>query len=79
FLTQYARYVGNAFQGDFGYSSQTTQPVADVIMVRVPNTLKLAVASMIVAVIFGILTGLICALRQDSWLDVSATTFALAG
>ncbi|MGB6780388.1 MAG: nickel ABC transporter permease [Planococcus citreus] len=79
FLTQYARYVGNAVQGDFGYSYQTTQPVADAIMVRFPNTLKLAVASMIVAVIIGIITGLISALRQNSWLDVSATTFALAG
>ncbi|MBU9674435.1 ABC transporter permease [Planococcus sp. CP5-4] len=79
FLTQYFRYVGNAVQGDFGYSYQTTQPVADAIMVRFPNTLKLAVASMIVAVIIGIITGLISALRQNSWLDVSATTFALAG
>ena len=60
FLTQYARYVGNAVQGDFGYSYQTTQPVADAIMVRFPNTLKLAVASMIVAVIIGILRAISC-------------------
>ncbi|TDL31419.1 ABC transporter permease [Jeotgalibacillus sp. S-D1] len=79
FLVQYARYVGNAVQGDFGYSYQTTQPVADAITVRFPNTLKLAIASMVVAVIIGIITGLISALRQNSWLDVSATTFALAG
>ncbi|TWT27501.1 ABC transporter permease [Planomicrobium sp. CPCC 101110] len=79
FLAQYARYVGNAIQGDFGYSYQTTQPVADAITVRFPNTLKLAVASMIVAVIIGILTGLVSALKQNSLLDVSATTFALAG
>ncbi|CEG21303.1 Glutathione transport system permease protein GsiC [Planococcus massiliensis] len=79
FLAQYARYLGNAVQGDFGYSYQTTQPVADAIAVRFPNTLKLAVASMIVAVIIGILTGLVSALKQNSWLDVSATTFALAG
>ncbi|PSL34316.1 peptide/nickel transport system permease protein [Planomicrobium soli] len=79
FLAQYARYIGNAIQGDFGYSYQTTQPVADAITVRFPNTLKLAIASMIVAVIIGILTGLVSALKQNSWLDVSATTFALAG
>lgn len=79
FLTQYVRYVGNAVQGDFGYSYQTAQPVADAIAVRFPNTLKLAIASMIVAVVIGIITGLISALKQNSLLDVSATTFALAG
>lgn len=79
FLTQYVRYVSNAVQGDFGYSYQTSQPVADAIAVRFPNTLKLAIASMIVAVVIGIITGLVSALKQNSLLDVSATTFALAG
>ncbi|MGD7044368.1 nickel ABC transporter permease [Jeotgalibacillus proteolyticus] len=79
FLAQYVRYISNAVQGDFGYSYQTTQPVADAILIRFPNTLKLAIASMVVAVIIGIIAGLVSALRQNSWLDVSATTFALAG
>lgn len=79
FLVQYANYLGNAVQGDFGYSYQTSQPVGDAIAVRFPNTLKLAIASMIVAVIIGIITGLVSALKQNSLLDVSATTFALAG
>lgn len=79
FLVQYGRYVTNAVQGDLGYSYQTSQPVWDAIVVRFPNTLKLAIASMIVAVVIGIITGLVSALRQNSLLDVSATTFALAG
>ncbi|MFJ7935276.1 nickel ABC transporter permease [Sporosarcina sp. NPDC096371] len=79
FLVQYGRYVKGAVQGDFGYSYQTKQPVSEAIAVRFPNTLKLAVASMIIAVIIGIAAGLISALRHNSWLDVSSTTFALAG
>ncbi|HJF33143.1 MAG TPA: ABC transporter permease [Sporosarcina psychrophila] len=79
FLVQYGRYVKDAVQGDFGYSYQTKQPVSEAITVRFPNTLKLAVASMIIAVIIGISAGLISALRHNSWLDVSSTTFALAG
>ena len=79
FLVQYGRYVRDAVQGDFGYSYQTKQPVSEAITVRFPNTLKLAVASMIIAVIIGISAGLISALRHNSWLDVSSTTFALAG
>ncbi|MBD7938800.1 ABC transporter permease [Cytobacillus sp. Sa5YUA1] len=79
FLTQYGRYVVDLVQGDLGYSYQNQQSVAEAIGVRLPNTLKLAIASMIVAIVIGILTGLISALKQNSWLDVGATTFALAG
>ncbi|WP_088008573.1 nickel ABC transporter permease [Indiicoccus explosivorum] len=79
FLAQYGRYLSNAVQGDLGYSYQTKQPVWEAIMIRFPNTLKLAIASMIVAVIIGIIAGLVSALRQNSLWDVSATTFALAG
>lgn len=79
FLVQYGRYIKNAVQGDFGYSYQTRQSVSEAIAIRFPNTLKLAIASMIVAVVIGIITGLISALKHNTWLDVSATTFALAG
>ncbi|MBN6884965.1 peptide/nickel transport system permease protein [Cytobacillus horneckiae] len=79
FLTQYASYVGGLVQGDLGYSYQTRQSVSEAIAVRLPNTLKLAIASMIVAIIIGILAGLISALKHNSWLDVGSTTFALAG
>lgn len=79
FLVQYGRYLKNAVQGDFGYSYQTKQPVAEAIAIRFPNTLKLAIASMVVAIIIGIVAGLISALKQNSWLDMSATTLALAG
>lgn len=79
FLVQYGTYVKNAVQGDFGYSYQSRQPVSDAIIGRFPNTLKLAVASMIVAIIIGIIAGLISALKHNSWLDVTSTTFALAG
>ncbi|MFE8697808.1 nickel ABC transporter permease [Cytobacillus sp. FJAT-53684] len=79
FLTQYGRYIGSVVQGDLGYSYQTRQPVSEAITIRFPNTLKLAIASMIVAIIIGIIAGLISALKHNSWLDVSSTTFALAG
>jgi len=79
FLVQYGRYLGHAVQGDFGYSYQSKQSVSEAIAVRFPNTLKLAVASMIVAIIIGIIAGLISALKHNSWLDVTSTTVALAG
>jgi peptide/nickel transport system permease protein len=79
FLVQYGHYLAGIFHGDLGFSYQTRQPVSEAIGIRFPNTLKLAIASMIIAVIIGICAGLISALKHNSWLDVSSTTFALAG
>ncbi|MCG5027015.1 ABC transporter permease, partial [Anoxybacillus flavithermus] len=79
FLVQYGRYINGVLHGDLGYSYQTKQPVWDTIMTRFPNTLKLAIASIIVAVIIGVVAGIISAIRQNSWFDVSSTVFALAG
>nr|WP_263324697.1 nickel ABC transporter permease [Neobacillus sp. Marseille-Q6967] len=79
FITQYGRYLANLAQGDLGFSYQTRQPVSEAIAIRFPNTFKLAVASMIIAIIIGIFAGLISALKHNSWLDVTSTTFALGG
>lgn len=79
FITQYVSYISNVVQGDFGYSYQTRQPVFEAISIRFPNTIKLAIASMIVAIVIGIFAGLISALKHNSWLDVTSTTVALAG
>ncbi|OLS39283.1 nickel ABC transporter permease [Bacillus sp. MRMR6] len=79
FFTQYGNYLASVLQGDLGFSYQTRQPVSEAIAVRFPNTLKLAVASMVIAVIIGIIAGLISALKHNTWLDATSTTFALAG
>ncbi|HLS10298.1 nickel ABC transporter permease [Lentibacillus sp.] len=78
-LIQYFDYLGGILQGDFGYSYQTNQAVTEAIITRFPTTVKLATASMIVAVIIGIVAGIISARKQNSWIDVTSTTFALVG
>lgn len=78
-LVQYFDYLGGIVQGDFGYSYQTGQAVTDAILTRFPNTIKLALASMIVAVIIGIVAGMIAAVKQNSWIDITSTSFSLAG
>lgn len=78
-LVQYFDYLGGILHGDFGYSFQTSQSVTNAILTRLPNTIKLAFASMVVAIIIGIIAGIISAIRQNSWIDVSSTTFALGG
>jgi peptide/nickel transport system permease protein len=79
FLAQYGSYIAGVVQGDLGFSYQTRQPVSEAIAIRFPNTLKLATASMVIAVIIGIFAGLISALKHNSWMDLTSTTFALAG
>ncbi|UOQ44162.1 ABC transporter permease [Halobacillus salinarum] len=78
-LVQYFDYLGGVLQGDLGYSFQNHQAVSDAIATRFPQTLNLAVASMIVAILIGVPAGIISAIKQNSWFDFSSTTVALAG
>ncbi|MGH7270381.1 MAG: ABC transporter permease [Polyangiaceae bacterium] len=73
---------------DFGKSFQMRQPVIGVIAVRFPRTLALAAAAMAIQLLLGVGTGVLAALRRDSWLDrllvgttllgISAPTFLIA-
>ncbi|WP_408008621.1 nickel ABC transporter permease [Pseudalkalibacillus sp. A8] len=78
-LVQYGNYMAGVVQGDLGFSYQSKQSVSEAIITRFPNTLNLAIASMIIAVVIGVTAGIISALKQNSWLDISSTTVALAG
>ncbi|CDQ19062.1 peptide/nickel transport system permease protein [Halobacillus karajensis] len=78
-LVQYLDYIRGVVQGDLGYSFQNNQSVSESIATRFPQTLNLAIASMVVAVLIGVPAGIISAIKQNSWFDVSSTTIALAG
>lgn len=76
---QYWRYISGVLQGDLGYSFQTKQSVSEALIIRFPNTLNLAIASIIVAVVIGVTVGIISALKRNSWVDIVGTVAALAG
>ncbi|MBM7553061.1 nickel ABC transporter permease [Thalassobacillus pellis] len=78
-LIQYFDYIRGVVQGDLGYSFQNNQSVSEAIAIRFPQTLNLAIASMVVAILIGVPAGIISAIKQNSWFDVSSTTIALAG
>jgi peptide/nickel transport system permease protein len=79
FWVQYAIYLKNLFTLNLGMSYTTRQPILSVIAVRLPNTLNLACASMLLSILIGIPTGIITALRKDTLVDNVITTGALAG
>lgn len=76
---QYVTYVGDVLQGDLGDSITTKRPVAEEIRDRYPATLKLALASLVVSVLIGLMTGIVAALYKDSLIDTLAMAFSVAG
>lgn len=78
-LVQYTRYIGRIFQGDMGRSVRSGLPVLEEIQIRLPRTLTLAVTSLLVSSIIGIIVGVYAATRPNSWFDVGSMVFALLG
>lgn len=64
---QYARFVQQAIGGDLGRSFVFSVPAIPLIMERLPATLELAVAAMVIAIVVGIPLGLWAGLRPDSF------------
>jgi peptide/nickel transport system permease protein len=78
-VIQYLTYMKNIFKGDLGRSMRTRRPVLREIWDRYPNTLLLAACSVVVMVVLGISTGIISAIKQQSWLDNISMVVALFG
>ncbi len=76
---QFARFVRDAAQGEFGISYRSAQPVSDLIAERLPATLELAIASSVFAISLGILLGVFTALKRGHWLSHAVMTFSLIG
>ena len=76
-MVRYVRYMWNTLHGDLGTSYKTKTSVSIMIAEKLPNTAKLAVAGMIIAVVIGIPAGIICAIKQYSVFDNAAMISAL--
>ena len=76
---QYLDWMGQLLQGNLGKSYRYDQPAWDIIRPLIPVTIELAVLSTIIAVVLGVPTGVISALRQDTTLDYVLRVFSLAG
>src|SRR5499425_2940622 len=79
YWVQYVDWLRQILTGDLGKSYRYDQPAWDVIRPLVPVTVELAVLSIIVAVVLGVPTGVISAVRQDSVLDYVLRIVSLAG
>ena len=70
---QYWRYVKQLSKGDLGDSYRYRRPVNTILAEHYPNSIKLAVAAIIIETIIGLIAGIISAVRKYSFLDVLVT------
>lgn len=72
---RYAIWLGDVARLNLGTSLVQNRPVTTLIKEAVPNTLRLALAGMVVALPIGFALGIAAALKQDSWIDSLVTGF----
>lgn len=76
---QYVDYMSSVFRGDLGQSLQFYQSNLGLIFERLPYTLQLVGAAMLLAIVIGVPLGVLAATREGSAWDKIASTFALIG
>ncbi|MGG5820824.1 ABC transporter permease [Falsiroseomonas sp. HW251] len=79
FVVQFAKFVWNAAQGEFGLSYRLSRPVMDLIAERAPATLELALTAAFLALLVGVPMGIYTGLYRHSWLSRFFLTFSLVG
>ncbi len=76
---QYANWLGNVLRGDWGISFRYREPVAAVLGGRLPNTVQLVLASLVLAVGLSIPLGIIAAVARRRWVQYLASVTAMIG
>ena len=74
---QYVRWLGELFQGKFGKSLWTRQPVGADILFRLPISLQLGLMAIIFSLVIALPVGIISGIRPDSGIDQVLRSFAI--
>jgi peptide/nickel transport system permease protein len=78
-VTQYLVYMRDMLGGDWGTSISTKRPVLDEILLRLPATLELIVAAMLIALPVGLVLGMLSARWQGRPVDVGVRIISIIG
>jgi peptide/nickel transport system permease protein len=79
FIIRYARYMQGLMRGDLGKSYVNNRDVFEVYFSRLPNTILLALAGAIVAMLIAVPLGVVAAINRNSWKDAFSMVFGLLG
>lgn len=76
---QYVDYVRDAAHGDLGRSIFLREPVTTILAENVSYTLYLTIAGLIIAIVFGVILGVIAAAKHGTWIDSVTMVISLVG
>jgi peptide/nickel transport system permease protein len=76
---RYAYWMGGVLRGDLGESVRTQQAVLDLVFQKLPVTVELGLMAMLIALVIGIPSGIVCAVGRGRIWDTLANAFALWG
>lgn len=76
---RYVQWFSHVIRGDFGISLVTYRPVMQTILQKLPNTLELAGAALLLSLVISIPVGVYAAVRRNSWFDQVTTIGAVGG
>ena len=79
FFIKYLNWLGDAVTGDFGYSLASGLPVSQLVLDRLPRTLELAMAALLISTILGSTLGIISAKRNGTVSDNVLTVAGMIG
>lgn len=72
-------YMKEVLRGDFGNSIRLSLPITRLLQERLPTTVELSLAALLIALVVGIPLGVISAVKHNSWIDVLTMIWANAG
>ena len=76
---QYLLFMGRLLHGDLGKTIRGDQPVLDLLLARLPNTLLLAAAALVIATLIGISLGFLAAYKRGTSIDTGLMVLAMVG
>ena len=78
-VVQYVAFLGDAVRGDFGTSFRHQQPALPLVLERLPATLELAFAALVLAIVIALPLGILAAIYRGRVVDMLAMAFAVVG
>jgi peptide/nickel transport system permease protein len=79
FIVQYGLFLKSVARGDFGQSFQYRAPALRVVLERLPATVQLTLAAMLITIAAGVSLGIFTAVRRGTRYDVAGTIVAVLG
>lgn len=78
-IIRYFNWLGDILQGDLGYSMQNNVPVSELLLARLPATIELSLASLLISTVLGIFLGIVSALRKGRLVDNVLSILGMIG